>query len=140
MIIFASELQFGFKANPSTYMCTMILKETLAYYNSNNSVAFCTFLDATKAFDRVRYCKLFHLLVDRGLPACVIRVLICLYTGQMVRIAWNGVQSQYFTVANGVEQGKVLSAILYLLYTDGLLVKLSKCGVGCYYLSHSYSI
>ena len=57
------------------------LKETLAYYNSNNSVAFCTFLDATKAFDRVRYCKLFRLLVDRGLPACVIQMLICCYTG-----------------------------------------------------------
>ena len=100
---FTSELQFGFKANHSTHMCTMILKETLGCYNSNNSMAFCTFLDATKTFDRVRYCKLFRLLVDRGLPACVIWVLICLYTGHMVRIAWNGVQSQYFMAANGVK-------------------------------------
>ena len=130
---FTSELLFGFKANHSTHTCTMILKETLGYYNSNNSMAFCTFLDMTKAFDRVRYCKLFRLLVDRGLPACVIRVLICLYTGHMVRTAWNGVQSQYFMAANGVKQGGVLSPILYLLYADGLLVKLSKCGVRCYF-------
>jgi len=69
---FTSELQFGFKAKHSTHKCTMILKETLQYYNSSNSSAFCMFLDATKAFDRVCYCKLFHLLVDKGLPACII--------------------------------------------------------------------
>ena len=102
---FTSELQFGFKAKHSTHMCTMILKETLSYYNSNNSTTFCTFLDATKAFDRVRYCKLFRLLIDRGLPSCIIRVLICLYTGHMVRVAWNGVQSKYFLAVNGVKQG-----------------------------------
>ena len=44
---FSSELQFGFKAKHSTHMCTMILKETLMYYNTNNSTAFC------KAFDIV---------------------------------------------------------------------------------------
>ena len=33
---------------------------------------FCTFLDATNAFDRINYCKLFSLLIKRGLPACVI--------------------------------------------------------------------
>ena len=100
----------------------MILKETLSYYNSNNSTTLCTFLDATKAFDRVRYCKLFRLLIERGLPSCIIRVLICLYTGHMVRVAWNGVQSKYFG-CYGVKQGGVLSPILYLLYNDGLLVR-----------------
>jgi len=35
----------------------MILKETLAYYSADAGTALCTFLDATKAFDRVDYCK-----------------------------------------------------------------------------------
>ena len=74
------------------------------------------FLDATKAFDRVRYCKLFRLLVDKGLPACIIRVLICLYTNHMVCVAWNGMRSQYFLATNGVKQGGVLRPMLYLLY------------------------
>ena len=114
-------------------MCTMILKETLQYYNSSNSSVFCMFLDATKAFDRVRYCKLFRLLVDKGLPACIIRVFICLYTNHMVCVAWNGMRSQYSLATNGVKQGGVLSPMLYLLYIDGLLVKLSNAGVGCYF-------
>jgi len=48
-----SELQFGFKAKSSTNLCTFVLKETLSYYAGNQSFVFCTFLDATKAFDRV---------------------------------------------------------------------------------------
>ena len=47
----------------------MILKETLRYYNTNNNTVFCTFLDASKAFDRVRYCKLFRLLIEVYLHA-----------------------------------------------------------------------
>jgi len=53
---------------------SFVLKETLAYYGKNNSIVFCTFLDATKAFDRINYCKLFRLLIDRGLPASIIRL------------------------------------------------------------------
>ena len=104
----SSELQFGFKANRSTNMCTMILKETMAYYSSNNSSVFCSFLDATKAFDRFHYCKLFKLLIKRQLPAHVIRLLINMYSNNLVRIAWGGVLSDYFSAINGVKQGGVL--------------------------------
>ena len=60
-----SDLQFGFKRNSSTNMCSMVLKETVSYYNKNNTTTFCSFLDATKAFDRVNYCKLFRWLIKR---------------------------------------------------------------------------
>ena len=52
-------------------MCTMVLKETISYYITNNTTVFCTFLDASKAFDQVHYCKLFRLVLQRGLPACI---------------------------------------------------------------------
>ena len=39
--LMSSDLQFGFKAHRSTNMCTMILKETMAYYSSNNGSVFC---------------------------------------------------------------------------------------------------
>jgi hypothetical protein len=130
--LMSSELQFGFKAHRSTNMCTMILKETMAYYSSNNSSVFCTFLDSTKAFDRVNYCKLFKLLIKRQLPAHVIRLLINMYSNNFVRIAWGGVLSDYFLAVNGVKQGGVLSPVLYCVYIDDLLLALSNSGVGCY--------
>ena len=110
----------------------MILKETMAYYSSNNGSVFCSFLDATKAFDRVHYCKLFKLLIKRQLPAHVIGLLINMYSNNLVRIAWGGVLSDYFSAVNGVKQGGVLSPVLYCVYIDDLLLALSKSSVGCY--------
>jgi hypothetical protein len=57
------ELQFGFKAKSSTNLCSMVLKETIAYYTHDDSAVFFTLLDATKAFDRLHYCRLFKLLI-----------------------------------------------------------------------------
>lgn len=126
------DFQFGFKANSSTHMCTMVLKETISYYIKNQSSVYCTFLDASKAFDRVNYSKLFRLLVDRGLPACITRLLINLYTVNQVRVLWAGITSDLFTAINGVKQGGVISPVLFCVYIDDLLVRLSLSGVGCF--------
>ena len=47
-------------------------------------------LDDTKAFDRVEYYKLFKLSIERGLPPVIIRLLLNMYTGHLVRISLNG--------------------------------------------------
>jgi hypothetical protein len=130
--LMSCELQFGFKAKSSTNLCSMVLKETIAYYTHNDSAVFCTFLDATKAFDRLHYCKLFKLLIKRQLPAHIIRVLINLYTHNLVCVSWCGVSSNFFTAVNGVKQGAVLSPVLFCIYIDELLTLLSQAGVGCY--------
>lgn len=127
-----SDHQFGFKPKCSTNMCTMVLKETVSYYITNHSSVYCTFLDASKAFDRVRYCKLFRLLVRRGLPACIVRILIVLYTSSQVRVLWAGLYSDYFSVLNGVKQGGVISPVLFCIYIDDLLIRLASSGVGCF--------
>lgn len=93
---------------------------------------FCTFLDATKSFDRLHYYKLFKLLVKRQLPATILRALINLYTYSNVRVAWGRIVSDYFSVANGVKQGAVLSPVLFCVYIDDLLLLLAKSGYGCY--------
>jgi len=45
---------------------------------------------------------------------------------------WNGECSDYFTVANGVKQSGIVSAVLFCVYLDGLLLALSDAKVGCY--------
>ena len=75
-ILDTSNLQFGFKKKHSTAMCSLVLKGTIDYYRANRSTTYSVMLDATKAFDRVQYCKLFRKLIDRKLPLVIIRFLL----------------------------------------------------------------
>ena len=89
-------------------------------------------LDASKAFDRVNYCKLFSTLLKRNISPIVLRFLLFMYTHQSLRVKWGSTLSKQFSVMNGVKQGGVLSPILYAVYSDGLLERLKNSGVGCH--------
>jgi Reverse transcriptase (RNA-dependent DNA polymerase) len=62
-------------------------------------------LDASKAFDRIKHSKLFDKLFERKVPVVVIRWLVNLYTSQYIRVSWNFVQSDSFSVGIGVKRG-----------------------------------
>ena len=50
-----SDMQFGFKANHSTVMCSLVIHEIINHYLKNGSNLYSGLLDASKAFDRVHY-------------------------------------------------------------------------------------
>ena len=110
----------------------MVLKECLAYYTVDGGSVFCTLLDATKAFDRINYCRLFQLLLKRNIPSIYLRFLLNLYTNSVARVSWNGILSKPFIVENGVKQGGIISPVLFCVYFDSLLLHLRKSGIGCY--------
>ncbi len=74
-----SEMQYAFKKHHSTVMCTLVLKEVINYYLNNKLDVYTCFIDATKAFDRIRYDKLFQILIKRGVPALSLRKILDLY-------------------------------------------------------------
>ena len=95
-------------------------------------------LDATKAFDRVNYVKLFNLLLERNLPGVIIRLLFDSYSRQFVYTRWNSALSDPIPMENGVKQGGVLSPILFCIYFDELFKRIERTGIGCHIGHHFY--
>ena len=84
--------------------CTYIMLETVTYYNFNKSNVCVLMLDATKAFDRVNYCKLLNELLKHDISLFVLILLVYMYTSQILRVKWGHAVSNYFSVRNGVEK------------------------------------
>ena len=49
------------------------------------------------------------------MPLTIIRFLLNMYTAHKTHIEWNGSNSYWFNVRNGVKQGGVLSPVLYCI-------------------------
>ncbi len=126
----SSNLQFAFEAKHDTVMCTSILKEKVQYFLNKISSVYACMLDVRKAFDKVHFGKLFNLLINRKLPAIVIRLLLDTYTRQNICAIWNGAKSHTFTAMNSICQGSVLSLLLFNVYFDEMIHKLEKGGIG----------
>ena len=114
-------LQFGVKKNSSTVICTSMLKETIDYYNENQTDCYLLLLDASKAFDRVEYNQLFNRLRDRNMCPIILRLLINMYINQKTQVKWNDALSNQYSISNGVKQGGCLSPTLFSIYLNDLI-------------------
>ena len=78
--------QFDFKSGHNTDFCIYTLKEFIEYYKQRNTTIFVTFLDASKAFERIDHWLLFKRLIDKHIPLFIIRLLVCWYFTQKMHI------------------------------------------------------
>ena len=111
-------------------LCIYTLKEFIDYYKQRSTTVFVTFLDASKAFDKIIYWLLFKKIFDKGFPIYVIKILAFWYTHQEMHVRWGIKTTSSFLVSNGVKQGGILSPILVNVYKDQLSIKLNRSGIG----------
>ena len=121
-------------------MCTWTVVETVDYFLRHGGEVFSCMMDMTKAFDLVKHSLMFKKLLDAGLPAIFVRLLIFIYMNQFANVRWDGSYSSIFNLSNGVRQGAVLSAILYCFYVNDLFKILRKNGTGCWINSNYFGI
>ena len=130
-----SAYQFGFKKRSSTTHALHSLRETVNYYIDHGSRVFCSFLDASKAFDRLVHSGLFIKLMERNVPLQFLAVIISWYDGLTCRVKWGDCFSGWFEIEAGVRQGGILSPDFYSIYVDELNEKLIVLGKGCYFFN-----
>ena len=127
-----SQYQFGFKKNNSTSHALHCLRETVNYYVNNGSRVYCSFLDASKAFDRLVHAGLFLKLIRRHIPLIFLELIMSWYSNLQCRVKWDNCFSESFSITAGVRQGGILSPDFYSIYVDDLLLRLETSGKGCY--------
>lgn len=123
--------QFGFTSGCSTSLCTNVFKRTVECYTQGGSHVFASFLDFSKAFDRVSYWKLFHKLLDDKIDVGIVQLLAFWYSNQQACVRWHDSVSTFFSLGNGTRQGGVLSPWLFVRYVRDLLSRVSSSKVGC---------
>ena len=127
-----SSSQFAYKAGFSPTLCSFMATETIQYYLNGGSAVYAVLLDCSKAFDVVRYDKLFSTLIKRNLCPLVIRMILNLYCNALYCVKWNGVTSDSFRISNGVKQGGVSSPLLFTISLESLVERIKRSRVGCY--------
>ena len=94
---------FLFKSGHSTEFCIYTLQEYIESYKRRNTTVFVTFLNASKAFDRIDHWRLFTKLIDKHVPLFVIKLLVFWYSQQQMNIRWGNTVFSSFHVISGVK-------------------------------------
>ena len=111
-----SDNQFGFKSCHSTDLCIYTLKEFIDYYKTRGTTVYVTFLDASKAFDRIDHWLLFDKMIKKGVPLFIIKLLVFWYSRQRMFVRFGDTCSTSFCVTNRVKQGGIIH-LCSLIYT-----------------------
>ena len=71
-------------------LCIYTVKSVIKYYNyfSSPVLVYTCFLDASKAFDKVNHWTLFKMLLIKGVPVILVRILCIWYRCQQLCIQW----------------------------------------------------
>ena len=102
------DMQFGFKNNHSTVLCTAVYIETINHYMNEGSDVYSCLIDASKAFDRVHGGGgFFSILIEKKVSYILLHLIFDSYFRQKACVAWGVFRSQYFLFKNGVKQGGV---------------------------------
>lgn len=117
-----SDRQYGFRRNRSTgdllVYATHIWSEAIEKHGEALAVS----LDVSKAFDRVWHTSLIGKLPAYGLPVPFCSWLADFLRERSIRVVIDGCSSDQLAINAGVPQGSVLSATLFLLHINDLLM------------------
>ncbi len=126
-----SEHQYGFRRGTSTSDACFILKEIMFNNSHTRDKALITFVDLSKAFDRVNHYILGNKLLDENVPVDIILFLMHYLRNQAASVVWGEHHGHLHPVEKGVRQGGILSPLLFKIYINSILQTVSCMDEGC---------
>lgn len=129
------EEQAGFRKKFTTADNIFVLHTVINRYLSIKGRLYCAFIDFEKAFDRVCHCLLFYKLFKKGMKGKLFSVLRSMYSDVTACLRTPVGLSNFFKCELGVQQGNILSPLLFTLFINDLGEALNTEFTGVYILS-----
>ena len=102
----------------------------IEYFTSRSASVFVTFLDASKAYDKIDDWQLFNKLLHIHVPVFIVNILVYWYSHPEMLVRWGNSCPTKILVTNGVKQGGILSPSLFNVYINNLSLSLNHSGIG----------
>ena len=125
-----SENQFGFKRGFGCSHAINSVKRVVDFYVEGNGTACLSAIDIRKAYDSVDHTGLFIQLMNRRVPACLLRLLEAWLPKCSTCVKWACKFSAFFRLGVGVRQGSSLAPVLFSIYVNDVIAndKVSSLG------------
>ena len=121
-VVKIDSMQFGFMAGKSTTDALFIVRQLQEKYLAKNKELWMAFVDLEKAFDMVRQEVVWWALRCLGVDEdeWIVSVIKAMYEDATMTVRVNGRESKAFSVRVGVQQGSVLSPLLFIIVLEAL--------------------
>ena len=126
------EEQNGFRTGRSCTEHIFTLQSVIQSRQCNNLSTFVTFIDFSKAFDRINRESLLYKLFNNPCPidGKMYSIIKTLYTDTESCININEYRTDWFETLQGVRQGDNLSPTLFAVFVNDLAVRIKEMNIG----------
>ena len=115
----------------STTDTCFVLKEVISNYSKCKKSGLATFVDLSKAFDKVDHFILGEKLLEKDIPIDIVLILMHYLRNLRAKVRWKNCSSDYSWIDTGVRQGGILSPFLFKFYVDEIIDGISRMKEGC---------
>jgi hypothetical protein len=129
--------QFAGLPGSSTFEPIRIINEIIEDAKEKYNDLWILFQDMSKAYDRVNIFMLKKAMARLRLPSSFIDLICNLFTQRKNRVFTSVGTTSPYDVLIGIDQGEVISPLLWCIYYDPLLYEIEQQQLG-YKLEHSY--
>lgn len=123
-----SEFQAGFRSGYSTIDNIFVLTSIAQIKLNQNQKLYTFFVDFKAAFDKINRNAMFNKLYNLGLSSKFVHALEKLYQQTTANVIKGQERSEKLLINRGVKQGCNLSPLLFALFLDDIVDKLT-CGI-----------
>ena len=116
-----SDVQSGFQKLKSTLHQIFAIRLLIEIAKQTNTTLYIGMFDLEKAFDKVSRYKLLKKLVEKGIGNCMLQALKRVYKSTYCVLSYGQEVSRKFRTFTGIRQGAASSALLFIVFIDGLV-------------------